>query len=153
MACGNDAAPGSGSGCANSTGLGALLSASGSTSVTADDLVLIASQLPDSQFGILFMGPGQTSPLPFGDGLLCITPTSGQQLQEGLWRFPVTSSGSAGTITLGPGVVGYSSSNFGASGQILSGHTWNFQGWFRDPQGPCGGSFSLSNGMKVTFGP
>ena len=65
----------------------------------------------------------------------------------------MTSSGSAGTITLGPGVVGYASSNFGASGQILSGWTWVFQGWFRDPQGPCGGAFSLSNGMKVTFGP
>ncbi|MFT4542387.1 MAG: hypothetical protein ACI841_001516 [Planctomycetota bacterium] len=38
-----------------------------------------------------------------------------------------------------------------ASGQIVAGATWNFQGWFRDPAGPCGFAFKLTNALSVTF--
>ncbi|HVS18057.1 MAG TPA: hypothetical protein VMT18_05610, partial [Planctomycetota bacterium] len=63
--CGNDD---DAAGCANSTGAGGTLTAGGTTSVFADDLSLVATQLPTNQFGIVFMGTSPAS-APFGDGL------------------------------------------------------------------------------------
>ena len=37
-------------------------------------------------------------------------------------------------------------------GAITAGSTWNFQFWYRDPQGGPNG-FNLSDGMRVTFCP
>ena len=37
-------------------------------------------------------------------------------------------------------------------GHIVPGATWNFQGWYRDPAGPCGTGFNLTNGTSITFG-
>ncbi len=85
---------------------------------------------------------------PFGNGQLCV---SGGGV--GQFRFHVRNSGSAGVIQEGPGVVGYTQTHFGLFGQISTGQTWNFQGWFRDPLGPCGSTFNLSNGLAVTFVP
>jgi hypothetical protein len=135
--CGN--AGGAGEGCGNSTGVGALLGASGSVSVSANDLALSATSLPLSQSGILYMGPNQIQS-PFGDGLRCV---GGGAL--GIVRFPVTNSGPSGTIPLGPGFL--------TGTPITSGSTWNFQAWYRDPQGPCGNAFNLSNALSVTFAP
>ena len=55
--------------------------------------------------------------------------------------------------TLGPGIVAHTLANFPASGQINSGDTWNFQFWYRDPTGPCGFAFNLSNAVSVTIAP
>ncbi len=39
-----------------------------------------------------------------------------------------------------------------ASGQILDGSTWNFQFWYRDPNG--GGAFyNFTDGLSATFCP
>src|SRR5690606_19871402 len=43
-------------GCMNSTGAGALLTGTGTTSVTADNLVLTTTSLPTSQLGLYLMG-------------------------------------------------------------------------------------------------
>ena len=149
--CGNDD-PVRG-GCANSVPgqdsnpQGALLAACGSASVADDDLVLTLSHLTPNKFGLFFMGAGQTQ-LPFGDGLRCVD-TGG----IGLFRYnPPQHSGSSGTMTLGPGIVTRSES-FAMNGHIDAGETWYFQGWYRDPLGPCGTAFNLSNGLAVTFGP
>ncbi len=142
--CGNDDPA---RGCDNSTGFGAELGASGSTSYTADDLVLHVTHLPLNQFSIMYMGVGQTS-APFGDGLRCVV-TGG----VGLFRYlPPQNSGPSGTITLGPGIVSRSRS-FPPGGEIDAGESWNFQAWYRDPMGPCGAAFNLSNGIRVTFSP
>ena len=37
------------------------------------------------------------------------------------------------------------------AGQVLEGSTWHFQCWYRDPQGPGGTGFNLSDAMAVTF--
>ncbi len=39
------------------------------------------------------------------------------------------------------------------TGHIDAGETWYFQGWYRDPMGPCGTAFNLSNAIAVTFAP
>jgi len=135
-------------GCANSTGAGALLSSSGSASASADDLVLTVSNVPPNQFGILFMGGSQVvDRIPFGDGLLCVSSVPGV-----FCRFLVQNSGSSGVMTEGPGIVAFSQTLQPAC-HIDPGDTWYFQGWYRDPQGPCGGLFNLSNAVSVTFAP
>jgi len=148
--CGNDDPV---YGCANSSlGLdgipqGGLLAACGSASVAADDLVLTASQLPADQPGIFFMG-GSAIELPFGDGKRCVGAGG-----IGIFRYlPPAFSGPTGTITLGPGIA-LRSQGFAAAGRIDAGETWYFQGWFRDPTGPCGTAFNLTNGLALTFAP
>jgi hypothetical protein len=142
--CGNAGGPGEG--CGNSTGSGALLTASGSTSVSDDDLVLAATQVPTGQFGVFVVGGG-TNNIVFGDGLRCVSPGP-----TGLHRFnPPNGSGPTGVLSRGPGIVSYSQ-NFPSGGAIQAGNTYYFQAWFRDPfSGPCGSGFNLSNGLEVTF--
>jgi len=143
--CGNDDPD---AGCASSTGAGALLEGCGSTSVTDDDLVLSVTGMPPNQSGIVYMGAGQLA-LPFGDGLRCVGAGG-----AGIFRyFPVQSSGARGAIVLGPAIVAHSLARFPSAGQIGPGDTWNFQGWHRDPGGPCGFAFNLSNAVAVTFSP
>ncbi|MDP6409374.1 MAG: hypothetical protein QGI46_08360 [Planctomycetota bacterium] len=134
-------------GCAGSTGSGALLSACGTDGVAADDLVLTAFGVPPNQNGLIYMGGG-TASVPFGDGLRCVAPGA-----TGFMRFGVRSSGTFGELVEGPGIVAHSATHFPPSGRIVAGATWHFQAWFRDPAGPCGGGFNLSNGVTVTFGP
>lgn len=144
--CGNTG--GAGEGCANSTGSGAILGATGTTSVTTDDLVLTATQVPPDVFGLLYRGGG-TGSLAFGDGLRCVTAGS-----TGLYRLnPPTTSGPGGTLTRGPGLVAQSLTLPG-SGALVAGETYYFQAWFRDSVGsPCGSGFNLSSGLQVTFTP
>ncbi|MFT5154319.1 MAG: hypothetical protein ACI841_004326, partial [Planctomycetota bacterium] len=134
--CSNDDAF---AGCETSTGEGAFLWACGSSSVSADDLSLHVDQLPTGQFGLIYMGAGSIS-LPFGDGQRCVGAGG-----VGLYRFPIRSSGTGGSLVEGPGLVAYSIGAFNAAGQLSVGQSWSFQYWFRDPGGPCGTAFNLSN--------
>ena len=128
-------------GCRNSHGSGAQLSARGSTSVAADDLVLVGRRLPPRESGLVYLGASQVR-LPFGDGQRCVAPAD-----SGLFRFPVRAASAGGEILEGPGVV--ASSPFA----LVPGSEWQFQLWYRDPLGPCGSGFNLSNGLAVTFVP
>ncbi len=134
-------------GCVNSAGQGAVLAACGSSSVTTDDLRLEGRWLPPAVFGIVFMGPIQIS-VPFGDGRRGVGAGGGS-----VYRYPAKNSGAAGVLPLGPGIVIYSQLNFSSAGQIQAGQVWNFQGWYRDPSGPCGKGFNLTNGVSVSFTP
>jgi hypothetical protein len=93
------------------------------------------------------MGGGSISAVTFGSGQRCVG--SGGQ---GIYRYPIRFSGSGGTFTEGPGIVAFTDSHFAANGRIDPGDTWYFQGWYRDPLGPCG-TFNLSNAVHVTFQP
>ena len=123
---------------ANSAGPGAVMSASGSSEVFANNLLLRADALPTGQFGMFFYGGSQTS-LPFGNGVLCIS--------GGLYRLkPAAYSGSTGVITHAVDI----SAPPMAGGEIFAGSTWNFQAWYRD--GAAGGSgYNFSDGLEVTF--
>ncbi|MFT4540048.1 MAG: plastocyanin [Planctomycetota bacterium] len=137
--CGNDDAS---AGCENTTGSGALLSATGSPSVSSDNLVLRATQLRPNQPAVYFMGPNAID-APFGDGRRVV----GGSLN----RFSVQFIGGAGDLNLGPGIADYASANFSVASQITSGSTWRFQCWYRDPGGPCGSGHNLTNGYAVPF--
>jgi hypothetical protein len=136
--------PDSAAGCANSTGVGGTLEAVGTTSVFADDLSLVAAQLPTNQFGIVYMGSAAAA-APFGDGVRCAG--------GAIFRYGAGFSGPGGTYTLGRGVAGASCALFGVPGCIDAGETWHFQGWYRDPTGPCGSGWNVTNGLSITFTP
>jgi len=123
---------------ANSSGAAALMSATGSNSVVANDLALSARPLPPNVFGIFFFSTTATQ-IPFGNGVRCVGGT--------LIRLPLGTSTPSGELdiaidnTLPP-----------AAPHLTAGSTWNFQAYFRDAA--AGGSnFNLSDGYRITFQP
>jgi hypothetical protein len=132
-------------GCKNVGASGGVMAAAGSGSKAIDDLRFEARWLPRFVLGLTFMG-SSAQQIPFGDGQLCVGPGS-----TGLFRFAAQDSGTDGVIKLGPGIVAYTHANFLPAGQIQAGDTWYFQTWYRDPAGPCGTDFNLTNGLKVEF--
>lgn len=133
--CGND-------GLDNDPSTGATMTASGSPSVGADDLVFTVSGMRPNQFGLVFVGPSLDS-APAGDGRRCI----GGSLK----RYPVKQSDSAGNFTLGPNEVVSFAANFPPGFQPLPGDTWYYQAFYRDPFGPCGATFNTTNAMSVLW--
>ncbi len=137
--CGNGAS--TGQGCANSTGSGASLTASGSTSISAADLVLSGSGLVANQVGLYFLannrvngGQGAT----FGDGLRCAG--------AGEVRLQSVVANSLGESS--------TSIDIAVKGMVLAGQTKHCQLWYRDTVlSPCSSTFNLSNGLSVTWQP
>ena len=124
-------------GTVNSTGSGASMSASGSSSVSANDLVLFAALVPD-QPGLFFYGPDQVQ-IPFGNGFRCVGGTVG--------RLDVHNA-VANTLSHDLDVTQPPN----AATTITAGTSWNFQCWYRDPAAG-GASFNLSDGLEITFQP
>lgn len=127
----------------NSVGAGARLSALGSTSVGANELRLRATGCTPSQHGLFFYGPNATQ-VPFGDGFLCVS--------GGAHRLnPPSAASSQGELER--------ALDFGAPpmargpGAVLPGSTWRFQLWYRDPTGPGGTGFNLSDALAIRFCP
>lgn len=120
---------------ANSTGVAATLDAVGSASLAANDLHLVAADLPPQVPGAFFYGSTQQQ-LPFGNGTLCISAAS--------YFRPVWS---------GSGAVDFGVDNSNLPGPSFAvGTSWNFQFVYRDPQAG-GGQFDLSAGLTVDFLP
>lgn len=132
-------------GAPNSVGSGAVLSSSGSTSISAADLTLIAEQAPASMPGLFFYG-GARSASPFGGGTLCVGAGG-----FGLFRLnPPSSTDASGRIER---AVDYSGPPMSfPPGEVLAGSTWYFQFWYRDPHGPVATS-NLSQGLAISFCP
>ncbi len=135
--CGNAAAPTEG--CANSTGAGALLASSGSTSVAADDLGFSSSNLLPGQAVLLFAGlnavnGGQGT--PFGAGLRCAG--------GGVRRLGVRMPDPGGNASWGPSLA--------SIGGWQAGDVRRFQSWYRDPASACAG-FNFSHGLEAVFVP
>ena len=132
-------------GCQNSTGLGGLLTPSGTSSVGNDDLVLSGTQLPPGKPGLLLQGGSTIPPALFFDGRRCVNGP--------LFRHAGVVVSATGTATYGPGLVAYTIGNFGAPGWITAGSTWYFQFWHRDGPLPCGTRANLTNAVQVNFTP
>ena len=122
----------------NSVGVGATIAMSGSTSVAANDLVLAAQGCPVNQYGIFFYGPA-AGQVPFGDGNRCV---SGQ-----MFRLPVIQSDGAGLASHAVDLTAPPQ----PAGQITVATTWYFQFWYRDPSGPGGNAFNLSDALELVF--
>lgn len=131
---------GTGEGCANQTTSGALLSTAGTASVAADNLALVVSQMQTTQFGIIYRGTNDIE-APFGDGLRCVG--------QNVIRFPIRGSGGSGSFAEPGSGVSSVASYVGAT----AGATDYFQGWYRDPGGPCGAAFNLTNGISLAWCP
>ena len=124
----------------NSVFAGARIGASGSTSLAVNDLVLEVARATPLQNGLFFGGPasGQT---PFGDGYRCVF---GSALR---FNPPMPTSAALG---LASRAIDLSSPPANAIG---AGSTWYFQFWYRDPLGPGGSGFNLSDGLAASFRP
>jgi hypothetical protein len=137
--CGNFG--GTGEGCANGTGSGALMTSLGSNSVSTADFGLAAANLDPSQPGLYFQGNnavngGQGN--AFGDGLRC----AGGGVIRLQVRFANTSGASSTTA------------NLVLKGGVAPGDTKRYQLWYRNPStSPCGAQFNLSNGVEMVFTP
>lgn len=122
---------------ANSSGAGGAISATGSTSVAANNLHLSANSLPASTFGLFFYGPSAVQ-LPFGDGVRCV--------DGSLFRLDVGNTGPSGVLTDEIDL----SSPPNPAGQVLPGSVWHYQGWFRDVAAG-GAGFNTSDSLSLTF--
>ena len=114
--------------------LGSVLTASGSTSLAANDFGLHASNVPPQKSGLFFYSRARANN-PFGNGIRCVgTPAA---------RLPLVQSGAGTTLDL---AVNFNS--LPAAGAIVAGDLWNFQCWFRD-----GSLYDLSDALQVIFVP
>ena len=123
----------------NSIGIAATISASGSSSVAANDLVLQVVGLP-AQPGIFIAGPSETQ-VPFFNGFLCVSP-------QGLQRFSLVNTPSGGALTQ---AVDLATSAPGGL-NVAVGLPYHYQRWNRDPAGGGAGA-NFSDGLRVTYGP
>jgi len=127
----------------NSTGSPAVMSYSGSASVSANDLQLIASSAPADQNGLFIYSP-DVAALPLENGVLCL----GNTTLGFILRLPFVTTDTTGTMT-------HTLDNTSPPdrlGQIEPGSTWRFQAWFRDV--PAGGAgFDFSDGLELLFCP
>lgn len=138
--CGNVARPGAQSGCVNSTGTGASLTASGSPLISHDTLVLTVTNIPLDHTGVFYEGAFHLPGLTFGDGTRCIgTP---------LVRVSKVSHATGHDSIPVPGGPPLSQ-QLG----LTAGDTTAFQVFYRDAGGPCNQGFNASNAILVHWGP
>ena len=135
--CGTESAPGAGEGCKNSSGAGGMLDFAGSTSVIADDLVLLGSQLAPNNVSFFLQGPA-LAPAPFADGVLCFGVPQVTRLQQAA----IDGSGQVASV-----------GSIAAAGGAIAGQTLYYQLWYRDGGGPCGSTSNLSNALQVPWSP
>lgn len=122
-----------GEGCANSSGRGAALSATrqqrGSESIVAFAIQGALAKQPC----FLICGPAAGARRPFLDGILCV----GDHAER------------IGVMVLDTNGGGYWDVALHALGAIGTCETGLVQGLYRDPEGPCGAGFNLTNGLVL----
>jgi hypothetical protein len=127
---------------ANSTGVPAVISALGSAAVIDQNFTLVASDMPNNQFGYFIVSATQgllTNP-GGSQGNLCL----GGQM--GRFVAGVANSGSAGQISY---MINLNALPAPINVAVLPGDTWNFVGWYRDLN--PGTTSNFTDGLSVTF--
>lgn len=125
-------------GAPNSTGSGASIGYSGTTSITANSFALSVRGCPPNSSGLFYYGPNQVQ-LPFGNGFRCVDAPFARLRLTG-----ISPSGTASTPL--------DFYNLSPYGPITAGDVRDFQFWYRNPAGG-GAGFNLSNALRVTFCP
>ncbi len=131
-------------GCENSTGEGATLTASGSTSVTKDDLTLFMDGLPRRASTVILMGRPGVAMMAY-DGQYCISDTGGEVLVVENMR-----ANGVGFAATRRRIFSYAKRKGLA---VLAGSSWTFQAAYYDRRGPCGTRYNFSNALYVTLVP
>jgi hypothetical protein len=138
--CGNTVRSGTPTGCANSTGTGATLTASGSPFVSHDTLVLTVTNIPLDHTGVFYMGSVRNPGVTYGDGTRCIAAP--------LVRVSKVSHSTGRESIPVPG-----SPPLSEQLNITAGQTTGFQVFYRDASGPCHTGFNASNAILIHWGP
>ena len=124
----------------NSSGKPARLSTRNSVSIDDDAFRVQVNDSTPNALGILFYGASQIQ-TPFGDGFRCVGGTTFRVV-----GFVTDKAGFGDArVRFGSGPAS------GGLGLIQPESTWNFQVWYRDPTGPGGSGFNLSDGLAVRF--
>lgn len=140
--CGNQPPLYSAEGCHNSATLwspkrGAVMTTTGSSSVALADLVFHVNQGTPGNTGIFLQGATSAAPIPFKDGLYCLSGTTVR-----LETVPIDSYGYA-----------FSTVSIPAVGVVAPGDLRFYQFWYRDPSppGPCGTGSNFSSGVSIQW--
>jgi Tol biopolymer transport system component len=147
--CGNSGLAGHGCENSSSTG-GALLSASGSPSLSSDTLVLTSSGERPTALSIFLQGNALIAPVTYGDGLRCAGGT--------LKRLYVKNA--VGGVAIAPqaGDPSVSARSAALGNPIPMGATRHYQTYYRDPNpvfcpNPQGDTWNISSGLSAVWGP
>ncbi len=150
--CGNTSSDGGG--CLNSMGAGGKLTASGSTSVSADDLVLHAYDLPPNRFGVFLYAKQDPNPflVHLGSGTVCLAGQGNKVVRI----MPAVLTDAAGMVDTPPNLVALSCGGSLGSPSvacITAGETFNFQLYYRDIPSKfnCAEAQNLTNAIQVMF--
>jgi len=131
----------------NTSGASAILRATGSLSVAANDVTLQASGMPANVFGFFLNSPNQGFVQnPGGSpGNLCLANPIGRYVAPG----QIKNSGANGAFGLVLDLDQTPSGNVFV--MVAAGETWHFQAWFRDvgPQGQASANFT--DGLTLQF--
>ena len=123
----------------NSSGLSAVISAVGSTSVAANNVRLDAAQMPSGEFGYFVNSMTQGFVMPPGSqGNLCLGGSIGRHTAN------VMNTGAAGEFSLQLNLTMVPTP--GGMVAVGAGETWNWQAWFRD-----GASSNFTDGISILF--
>jgi len=135
--CGNAGAPGEG--CANSTGRGGRLRASGTPKVQHGNLALHADLMPAGVIGVLLESTTESPTASlFGDGQLCLAGTP-RRVTTGL-------TDPMGHVTIGSEALQHPG--------LAGGGARHYQLWYRDVEGsPCGLGHNGTNALEVDWIP
>lgn len=130
---------------ANTSGLPAVISATGSDVAADNDLTLICSQMPAEAFG--FFLNSQTQGFianPSGSaGNLCLAGTIGR------FQGQIQNSGLGGTFQISVDLTALPQPT--STVLVTAGQTWNFSTWFRDSDGMGGATSNFSDGIEILF--
>lgn len=116
-----------------------VISGTGSSSITANNLVLHANNIPTNKTGIFFYSLNKQNVTFVGStGRLCVGGGGAPVV-----RLPAVNSGAGTTFTFNVNYL-----TVPVTGIITPGSTWHFQAWFR-----TAGSTETSNGLTILFNP
>jgi len=127
----------------HSGGSRATITGSGSTSIATNSMALIARSCPANKPGLFFYGRNQIM-APFGDGFRC---AGGMSYR----LYPIVQTDGMGIVARALDLTVFPLGS--GSGQAVPGSIYNFQFWFRDPTGPGGTGFNLTDGVSIRFCP